>query len=33
MRKFLAFLNDNSGATAIQYGLIAAGIRCDHCNC
>ena len=23
---FLRFLNDNSGATAIEYGLIAAGI-------
>ena len=27
MRKFvLHFLNDDSGATAIEYGLIAAGI-------
>ncbi|WP_024518095.1 Flp family type IVb pilin [Bradyrhizobium sp. Tv2a-2] len=26
MRKFLHFLSDNSGATAIEYGLIAAGI-------
>jgi pilus assembly protein Flp/PilA len=27
MRKFvLRFLNDDSGATAIEYGLIAAGI-------
>jgi pilus assembly protein Flp/PilA len=25
-RKFLQFLSDNSGATAIEYGLIAAGI-------
>jgi pilus assembly protein Flp/PilA len=25
-RKFLHFLSDNSGATAIEYGLIAAGI-------
>ena len=25
-RKFLSFLNDESGATAIEYGLIAAGI-------
>jgi pilus assembly protein Flp/PilA len=26
MRKFVQFLKDNSGATAIEYGLIAAGI-------
>ena len=26
MSKFVAFLRDNSGATAIEYGLIAAGI-------
>jgi pilus assembly protein Flp/PilA len=26
MRKFLGFLRDESGATAIEYGLIAAGI-------
>jgi pilus assembly protein Flp/PilA len=26
MRKFAAFLTDTSGATAIEYGLIAAGI-------
>lgn len=26
LRKFLHFLSDNSGATAIEYGLIAAGI-------
>jgi pilus assembly protein Flp/PilA len=26
IRKFLHFLSDNSGATAIEYGLIAAGI-------
>lgn len=26
MRKFVAFLKDESGATAIEYGLIAAGI-------
>jgi pilus assembly protein Flp/PilA len=25
-RCFLKFLSDNSGATAIEYGLIAAGI-------
>jgi pilus assembly protein Flp/PilA len=25
-RYFLEFLRDNSGATAIEYGLIAAGI-------
>ena len=25
-RKFSQFLSDNSGATAIEYGLIAAGI-------
>jgi pilus assembly protein Flp/PilA len=25
-RLFLRFLSDNSGATAIEYGLIAAGI-------
>jgi pilus assembly protein Flp/PilA len=25
-RKFIAFLNDESGATAIEYGLIASGI-------
>ena len=25
-RKLAAFLNDESGATAIEYGLIAAGI-------
>jgi pilus assembly protein Flp/PilA len=25
-RHFLDFLRDNSGATAIEYGLIAAGI-------
>lgn len=24
--KFIAFVNDESGATAIEYGLIAAGI-------
>jgi len=27
MRKVIAFLNDESGATAIEYGPIAAGIR------
>jgi pilus assembly protein Flp/PilA len=26
MRKFIQFLSDESGATAIEYGLIAAGI-------
>jgi pilus assembly protein Flp/PilA len=26
MRKLIRFLKDNSGATAIEYGLIAAGI-------
>ena len=26
MSRFLAFLKDESGATAIEYGLIAAGI-------
>jgi pilus assembly protein Flp/PilA len=26
MSKIAAFLNDESGATAIEYGLIAAGI-------
>jgi pilus assembly protein Flp/PilA len=26
MKKLLSFLNDQSGATAIEYGLIAAGI-------
>ena len=26
MLKFVAFLKNNSGATAIEYGLIAAGI-------
>lgn len=26
MRKLVAFLKDDSGATAIEYGLIAAGI-------
>lgn len=26
MTKFIAFLQDQSGATAIEYGLIAAGI-------
>ncbi|HZQ13595.1 MAG TPA: Flp family type IVb pilin [Pseudolabrys sp.] len=26
MSKLIAFLNDESGATAIEYGLIAAGI-------
>jgi pilus assembly protein Flp/PilA len=26
MRLFLSFLRDESGATAIEYGLIAAGI-------
>jgi len=26
MSKFFAFLKDESGATAIEYGLIAAGI-------
>jgi pilus assembly protein Flp/PilA len=26
MSRVLAFLNDESGATAIEYGLIAAGI-------
>jgi len=26
MSKVVAFLNDESGATAIEYGLIAAGI-------
>ena len=26
MRYFLKFLSDQSGATAIEYGLIAAGI-------
>lgn len=25
-RKLIAFLNDKSGATAIEYGLIASGI-------
>ena len=25
-RKLIAFLNDESGATAIEYGLIASGI-------
>jgi pilus assembly protein Flp/PilA len=25
-RKFVKFLSDDSGATAIEYGLIAAGI-------
>jgi pilus assembly protein Flp/PilA len=25
-RRFVAFLSDQSGATAIEYGLIAAGI-------
>ena len=25
-RKFLSFLSDESGATALEYGLIAAGI-------
>ena len=24
MRKFIAFMNDEAGATAIEYGLIAA---------
>jgi len=33
MSKITAFLKDESGATAIEYGLIAAGIACDHCNC
>jgi len=29
MQKFVtAFLRDQSGATAIEYGLIAAGIAC-----
>jgi pilus assembly protein Flp/PilA len=26
VKKFVAFLTDQSGATAIEYGLIAAGI-------
>ena len=26
MRKFVSFLKDEKGATAIEYGLIAAGI-------
>ena len=26
MRKLVAFIKDESGATAIEYGLIAAGI-------
>ncbi|HET9617671.1 MAG TPA: Flp family type IVb pilin [Pseudolabrys sp.] len=26
MKQFVAFLKDQSGATAIEYGLIAAGI-------
>lgn len=26
MSRFIAFLKDESGATAIEYGLIAAGI-------
>jgi pilus assembly protein Flp/PilA len=26
MSKFIAFLKDENGATAIEYGLIAAGI-------
>ena len=26
----MRFLRDNSGATAIEYGLIAAGIAVDH---
>jgi pilus assembly protein Flp/PilA len=26
MKKLLSFLNNESGATAIEYGLIAAGI-------
>lgn len=26
MRKFVSFLHDESGATAIEYGLVAAGI-------
>lgn len=26
MKKLMAFLKDESGATAIEYGLIAAGI-------
>ena len=26
MSKFISFLKDESGATAIEYGLIAAGI-------
>jgi pilus assembly protein Flp/PilA len=26
MRKLISFLRDESGATAIEYGLIAAGI-------
>jgi pilus assembly protein Flp/PilA len=26
MNKFLRFLKDESGATAIEYGLIAAGV-------
>jgi pilus assembly protein Flp/PilA len=26
MRKFMDFLHDQSGATAIEYGLLAAGI-------
>ena len=26
MSKIVAFINDESGATAIEYGLIAAGI-------
>jgi pilus assembly protein Flp/PilA len=26
MSKFIAFLKDEAGATAIEYGLIAAGI-------
>jgi pilus assembly protein Flp/PilA len=27
------FVKDESGATAIEYGLIAAGISCDHRSC
>ena len=29
MRKFLNFLRDENGATAIEYGLI----YCQHCGC
>jgi len=33
MHKLLRFLKDNSGVTAIEYGLIAAGIAASApCN-